>query len=150
LRHRDTAGVEGNAAAVRRLYEAFNRHDTATTRALMDTGIEWVNPEDAVERGTRKGFDQYQVALGKVREIFGDAEIEVDRMTESGDRVAARIRMRVQLDARGFETVVDQSHLWTFRDGKVVRFEWFTDPRRALKLLAHTSGGRGGQSGRSR
>ncbi|HZA89673.1 MAG TPA: nuclear transport factor 2 family protein [Solirubrobacterales bacterium] len=133
--------MQENAEAVRRLYEAFNRRDTATTRELMDPDIEYVNPEDAVERGTRKGFDQYQVALGKVREIFGDAEIEVDRVVESGDRVAAKIRMRVLLDARGFDTVVDQSHLWTFRDGKAVRFEWFTDPQRALETLADTSSG---------
>jgi ketosteroid isomerase-like protein len=133
--------MEGNATAVRSLYEAFNRRDTATTRELMDPDIEYVNPEDAVERGTRTGFDQYQVALGKVREIFGDAEIEVDRVVESGDRVAAKIRMRVQLDARGFDTIVDQSHLWTFRDGKAVRFEWFTDSRRALEMLEDTSSG---------
>lgn len=133
--------MEENAEAVRRLYKAFNRRDTVTTRDLMDSDIEYVNPEDAVERGTRKGFDQYQAALGKVREIFGDAEIEVDRVVESGDQVAARIRMHVQLDARGFDTVVDQSHLWTFRDGKAVRFEWFTDPQRALEMLEDTSSG---------
>jgi ketosteroid isomerase-like protein len=133
--------MEENAEAVRRLYEAFNRRDTAATRELMDPDVEWVNPDEAVERGTRKGFDQYQVALRKVREIFGDAEIEVDRVVESGDQVAARIRMRVHLDVRELDTVVDQSHLWTFRDGKAVRFEWFTDPQRALEMLADTSSG---------
>ena len=133
--------MEENAEAVRRLYEAFNRRDTAATRELMDPDVEWVNPDEAVERGTRKGFDQYQVALGSVREIFGDAEIEVDRVVESGDQVAARIRMRVHLDVRELDTVVDQSHLWTFRDGKAVRFEWFTDPQRALEMLADTSSG---------
>jgi ketosteroid isomerase-like protein len=133
--------MEENAEAVRRLYEAFNRRDTVTTRELMDPDIEYVNPPDAVERGTRKGFDQYQAALGRVREIFGDAEIEVDLMLESGERVAAKIRMRVQLDARGFDTVVDQSHLWTFRDGRAVRFGWFTDPQRAIEMLEDRSSG---------
>jgi ketosteroid isomerase-like protein len=65
----------------------------------------------------------------------------VDRVVEPGDRVAAKVRMRVQLDARGFDTVVDQSHLWTFRDGRAVRFEWFTDPRRAIQMLGDTSFG---------
>jgi ketosteroid isomerase-like protein len=133
--------MEMNVETVRRLYDAFNRRDTVTTRELMDPDIEYVNPTDAVERGTRKGFDQYQAALGKVREIFGDAEIEVDRVLESGDRVAAKVRMRIQLDARGFDTVVDQSHLWTFRDRRAVRFEWFTDPQRAIQMLEDTSSG---------
>jgi ketosteroid isomerase-like protein len=133
--------MEDNSEAVRRLYDAFNRRDTAATRELMDPEIEWVNPTDAVEPGTRRGFEQYQVALRKVREVFGDGEIEVDRMVESGDQVAAKIRMRVHLDARGFDTVVDQSHLWTFREGRAVRFEWFTDSERALRALEDTSSG---------
>jgi len=33
------------------------------------------------------------------------------------------------------DTAVRQSHLWTFREGKAIRFEWFTDLQRALKLL---------------
>jgi uncharacterized protein len=137
--HRNTGRMAENAEVVRRLYAAFSRGDTATTRELTDPDIEWVNPADAVERGTRKGFDEYQVALAKVREVFGDAEIEVDRLVESGDRVAAKVRMHVHLDARGFETVVDGSHLWTLRDGRAVRFEWFTDPQRAVEALAGTS-----------
>jgi ketosteroid isomerase-like protein len=133
--------MEVHVETVRRLYDAFNRRDTVTTRELMDPDIEYVNPTDAVEPGTRKGFDQYQAALGKVREIFGDAEIEVDRVLELGDRVAAKVRMRIQLDARGFDTVVDQSHLWTFRDRRAVRFEWFTDPQRAIQMLEDRSSG---------
>jgi len=105
----------------------------------MHRDIEWVNPEDAVEPGTRSGFDEYQGALRRVREIFGGAQIEVDRLVESGDRVAALIRMHVRLHERGMDTVVGQSHLWTFREGKAIRFEWFTDLERALKALEDTS-----------
>jgi ketosteroid isomerase-like protein len=36
--------MEDNSEAVRRLYDAFNRRDTAATHELMDPEIEWVNP----------------------------------------------------------------------------------------------------------
>jgi uncharacterized protein len=133
--------VEENGALARRLYDAFNRVDTPSTRELMHPEIEWVNPEDAVEPGTRRGFDEYQGALRSVREVFRDAKIEVERLVEAGDRVAARVRMSVHLHASDMDTVVRQSHLWTFRDGKAVRFEWFTDPERAIKALQDRSSG---------
>jgi uncharacterized protein len=131
--------VGRNADIVRRLYEAFNRRDTPTTRELMDPDIEWVNPEEAVEPGTRRGFNDYQGALRRVREIFKDAEIEVDRLVESGDRVATSVRMRVHLDASGMDTTVRQSHLWTFRDGKATRFEWSPNPEHGLRELRDSS-----------
>jgi len=131
--------VGENAEAVRRLYDAFNRQDTAVTRELMDPAIEWVNPDDAVEPGTRSGFDEYQDALGKVREVFTDAEIAVDDLVESGAEVATRIRMRVHLDASGMDTEVAQSHLWSFRDGRAIRFAWFTDVERAFRELESRS-----------
>lgn len=130
-----------NAEAVRRLYDAFNRRDTALTRELMQPGIEWVNPDDAVEPGTRSGFDQYQDALSKVREVFEDAEITVDELVESGDLVATRVRMHVHLAVSGMDTKVGQSHLWTFRDGRAARFAWFADVERAFKELASRSSG---------
>jgi hypothetical protein len=32
-------------------------------------------------------------------------------------------------------TRVKQSHLWTIRRGRAVRFEWFRDPDRAFDVL---------------
>lgn len=133
--------MAGNAEVVRRLYEAFNCRDTEATRELMDPAIEWVNPDDAVEPGTRSGFDEYQDALSMVRDVFEHAEIAVDELAESDDLVAARIRMRVHLEASGMDTEVGQSHLWTFRGGRATRFAWFTDVDRAFRELADTSSG---------
>jgi ketosteroid isomerase-like protein len=37
--------------------------------------------------------------------------------------------------ASGAEVVNHQRHLWTLRDGKALRFEWFTDPEAALTAI---------------
>jgi hypothetical protein len=52
--------------------------------------------------------------------------------------VGARIRMRVHLEASGMDTEVAQSHPWTLRGGRAIRFAWFTDVDRAFRELART------------
>ena len=74
-------------------------------------------------------------ALDKVREGFGAAEVRVDRLEEQGDTIAVAITMRVRAPKSGIETDVPQSHLFTFRDGKVVRYEWSSDADRAFEAL---------------
>jgi hypothetical protein len=39
------------------------------------------------------------------------------------------------------DTAVRQSHLWTFRRGKAIRFEWSSDPDYAFEAIADTSSG---------
>jgi hypothetical protein len=43
--------------------------------------------------------------------------------------------MHVHLVASGMDTETGQSHLWTFRQGRAVRFAWFTDVDRAFREL---------------
>lgn len=131
-------GEGSRAAIVRRLYEAF---DAARFEAEpFDPDVEYVNPPDAIEPGTRRGVDKMREALESVREGFGQAKLEVERMEEAGERVAVRLSMGVRGPASGIEGAVPQSHLWTFRDGKIVRFEWSFDSDWAFQAV----GGRPG------
>jgi ketosteroid isomerase-like protein len=123
-----------NAEIVRRLYEGFNR-ERRGTRELLDPEIEWINPEDAVEPGERHGLEEWNGALESVEESFREARVEVERMVESGDRVASAVTVRVRGRESGLDTQMRQSHLWTIREGKAVRFEWFRDPDRAFDVL---------------
>ena len=126
------------AAIVRRLYEVFD--DARFEAEAFDPDVEYVNPPDAIEPGTRRGVDQMRDALESVREGFGEAKVEVERMEEAGDRVAVRLSMGVRGPASGIEGAVPQSHLWTFRDGKVVRFEWSFDSDWAIEALRERPG----------
>ena len=49
-----------NAALVRRIYDVINRSDSVhevmeELGELLDPEVEFVNPPDAIERGTRRG-----------------------------------------------------------------------------------------------
>jgi ketosteroid isomerase-like protein len=125
-------------AIVRRLYEVFDaaRFDEEP----FDADVEYVNPPDAIEPGTRRGVDEMREALESVREGFGEAKVEVERMEEAGERVAVSLSMGVRGPASGIEGAVPQSHLWTFRDEKVVRFEWSFDSDWAFEALGERPG----------
>lgn len=124
-----------NADLAHRLYAAFNSGDTAGAYELIDPAIEYVNPRNAVEPGTRRGLESYDQAMGQVRRVFGAAQVEVERLVESGDRVAAVIAFRFHAPGSAVETETRQGHLWTFRGGRAVRFEWSNDPRSGLDAL---------------
>jgi ketosteroid isomerase-like protein len=60
----------------RRAFEAMNRSESADAvmaelEELMDPEIEWVNPEDGIESGTRKGLAGMRTALENFYEGAG-------------------------------------------------------------------------------
>ena len=127
-----------NAEIVRRLYAVFNEGGSASE--LLDPQIEYVNPPDAVESGTRHGTREWGAALRNIREGFGEPVVRVVRLFERGDLVATVIRMRIHGPLSGIKGEMTQSHLWTIRDGRGVRFEWFNDAEEAFRALESRSG----------
>jgi ketosteroid isomerase-like protein len=125
--------VGENTELVRQWYESYNRGEDIADFVAPD--VEYVNPEYAIETGTRRGLDGWRQAFRRVRESFGAVEFEVERLVESGDRVAALGRFNVTGRGSGVANSVPQSHLWTIRDGKIVRFQWWNDPESALEAL---------------
>jgi uncharacterized protein len=128
-----------NTELVRRWYERYNRGGDITDDVTPD--VEYVNPEYAIETGTRRGIDEWRQAFRRVRESFGAVEFEVDRFVESGDRVAAVGSFHVTGRGSGVANSVAQSHLWTIRDGKVARFQWWNDRESALEALGEEDSG---------
>ena len=125
--------IDGNADRVRRLYETFNAGEDAS--ALLAEDVEYVNPPEAIEGGTRRGVESWRDAMRNVRASFDSASIEIEHMLEAGERGACVVQIRFRGKGSGVETTVPQGHVWTFRDGLAVRFEWHTDPRMALDAI---------------
>jgi ketosteroid isomerase-like protein len=58
-------------------------------------------------------------------EVFDEFTIEPEEFYEVGDRVPVPIRQRARGGSSGVEVEIRIGHLWTIRDGKVVRLEVF-------------------------
>ena len=52
-----------------------------------------------------------------------------------GSRVLCFTTFTAKTSADGVAFTQDESHLWTLRDGKVVRLAWFHDRREALEAV---------------
>ena len=124
---------QGNVEVVRSVYEAWARDDLPGPADLFDTQIEYVNPRGAVEPGTRHGLEAFGRAVEKVFEGWETWQIEPERFVPIEDRVAVVLRYRAYWRMSGVAVEAHESALWTIRDGKVVRYEWFHGPGDALE-----------------
>jgi ketosteroid isomerase-like protein len=94
-------------------------------RELLTDDAEWVNPDDAVEPGTRRGADSFLEAVASVFEGWEESLFEIERVIERGDDVIALGRLRTRGRATGIESTGPHGEIWTFEEGKVTRLAWF-------------------------
>jgi ketosteroid isomerase-like protein len=64
---------------------------------------------------------------------FSDARAEINELIDAGDRVLVGTTARGRGKQSGVESGWHLWHLWTLRDGKIVRGEGFTDRDEALE-----------------
>ena len=100
---------------------------------LLADDAEWVNPHDAVEPGTRRGADEFNRAIASVFATWDDVLFDTDRMVDNGDQVIALGSLHGHLHASGMVVSAEHGQIWTFRDGRVVRMQWFNTHRDALE-----------------
>jgi ketosteroid isomerase-like protein len=116
-----------NVELVRSIYQAWA--DDRSAAPFIDKDLEYVNPPDAVETGTRIGRHH----LRTVREIFPDVRYEIERYIDAGDDVVVIGKMIGRGTSSGAETERRQGYIWTIVEGKAVRLRWFNDPAKALE-----------------
>jgi uncharacterized protein len=107
----------------------------ASPADLIAEDLEYVNPPYAVESGTRRD----RGALGGVLDVYPDFRFEPDRYIDAGEDIVV-IGMAHGTSASGLEQSWRQAHVWTIRDGKAVRFQWFNDPAEALEAVGLSGG----------
>ena len=61
--------------------------------------------------------------------------MDVERFVDAGDRVAVIATMLGRGSGSGVEVENRHGSVWTIRDGKAVRFEWFSEPDEAFEAV---------------
>ena len=123
---------EENVQIVRRIYEAWEKGAPGDS-GLLDPEIEWVNPSGAVEPGTRLGAESFGEAAVSVSDSSKGLRVEIEELIDRGDRVIVIGTLHGMGRGSGADVERRHGYIWTIRDGKAVRFEWFNDPREALE-----------------
>ena len=92
---------------------------------LLAEDVEWVNPHNAVERGTRRGIGGFNQGIARVADAWVDVRFETERVIDCGEDVVALGVVRGQSRGTGIDLERPHGEIWTFRDGKVTRLRWF-------------------------
>lgn len=137
--------AEEKVAVVRHLIEATNRandegadvRDTiARISDLLDPGVEYVNPPEAVERGTRRGIEGMTEVMTSMRESLGTFHFELSWIEEHGDAVALRCRLHAAGPSSGVRVEGPWlSQLYVIAGDRITRIKWFLDPDEAFSRL---------------
>jgi len=123
-----------NVETMRQALDAFNRRDKATWLAICDPEAEdippWEWPESDATHGSAAIWDLYVGNMGP----WDNAVFEYSDLIEVGaNAVVAHFVGDVKGKASGTPVAWNYRQVGTFRDGKVVRIEWFADRAEAIK-----------------
>jgi ketosteroid isomerase-like protein len=120
-----------NVHVVRRIHDMWATQGLEAAAELLDPDIEWVNPHDAVEPGTRRGLAEVLGAADSVSLSFEDVALEIEDFIDAGDDVIVIATMHARGRGSGATVSRRQGYVWTIANGRAVRFSWFNDPAAA-------------------
>lgn len=133
-----------NVEVVRELFDAVGRGDIESALLLAGPDAEWVNPDYAMEPGTRRGLSGMRTALAALLDSFADLRFDISEMIDLDERVLVTGTFSgvgrasdVAFGPQTFGSVV------TLADRKVQRYEWFLRLDEAREA-AERSGSRAG------
>jgi ketosteroid isomerase-like protein len=122
-----------NVALVRAVYSAWNHRDGDDQMlAFLADDFEFVNPNYAVEPGVRRGHAGWWAVIKSLDDAFDDYHHELVETHDLGDRVLCFTTFVARTNADSVALRQSEEHIWTLRDGKITRLEWFHNRAEAL------------------
>jgi ketosteroid isomerase-like protein len=124
---------EENVAKARAFIEAYNRRDFDAAVENFDPEVDWILPARQSSDSCR-GPEEVKRFWEGIDETFEELRLEPQEWVDAGDRVATRLRHHGQGKGSGIEINTELYHqVATFRDGRMVRIEYFAEWPEALE-----------------
>ena len=121
-----------NVEKARDFIAAYNRRDFDAAVEFFDPEVEWVLPERQASDSCQ-GPDEVRRFWEGLDETFEELTLEPQEFIDAGDHVATRLRHRGRGKRSGVEIDEEMYHqVATFRDGWMVRIEYFGEWSEAL------------------
>jgi len=121
-----------NGDIVKGLYKAFAGGDVAAVLGALDPGIQWREADGVLYADRNPYVGPQAVAEGVFMRLVSDVEnfrVVPGNIIDGGDTVVAEGRYSGKVKATGTPLDAQFAHVWEFRNGKVVRFQQYTDTR---------------------
>jgi len=128
-----------NTAAVEAIYNAFAEGDVEAVLGAMADGIVWNEAENFIYADG----NPYEGPQGVAEGVFGRLGAEWDNWTledktfypSNGSNVVVTGRYKATNKASGKKLDAPFVHLWTVDEGKVTRFQQYTDTKQAAEAV---------------
>jgi len=123
-----------NLDAFHRMLKDFQRGDFDAWIGSFSEDAEFI-PRRAPIEGDFRGHEGLRRFLADTAETFDVFHPDYDDVQDVGDHVLALGTLRLRGKGGGVEMEVTSALVGTFRDGKLVRFQDFGDPDKALAAV---------------
>jgi len=124
--------VGKNSDIVRGLYAALAKGDVPAVLGAFAPGIHWNEAENFLYADGNPYAGPQAVAEGVFRRIVSDVEgftATPEHFIDGGDAIVVEGRYRGTMKSTGARVDAQFAHVWTMRDGKVIRFQQYTDTK---------------------
>lgn len=114
---------------IRRVYAAFNRWDIPTILDSFAPDIEWVAAEHSplAEHSPYLGLEAVREGVFAPIGAHLELTIRIDELLEAGDRIIMLGYYEGAPKATGKRFRAQVAHIWTLAQGRVRRFQQYTD-----------------------
>lgn len=117
-----------NLQTIQSLYEAAAARDRDRLLEIFDPEIEWVQNEGFPGGGTHRGVEAvFDEVFTKLRQRWEGWRAGVDRYLDAGDAIIALGSYRGTYKETGKPMAAAFAHVYWLRDGRIMRFEQYTD-----------------------
>jgi ketosteroid isomerase-like protein len=123
-----------NTEVVRQVYEAFTRRDIPAVMRVLAPDVEITQSGEIPWGGKYKGHDGALQFFAKLTQAITSA-VALERLVDAGDHVVAIGRTQGTVNATRNHFDVQVAHVWAFKEGLVVRIEFYIDNPTMLAAL---------------
>lgn len=123
-----------NVNQLRSAYEAFKRRDLPFIFNLFDENVTIYQSELLPWGGNYHGLQGVKEFFARLLQHI-DSQVDPNQFVEAGDHIIAISHLHGTVHSNNKPFDLTAVHVWTFRNGKAVRFEIYIDTPQMLAAL---------------
>ena len=119
-----------NKRTIRGMYDAFRRGDIPAVLSALDPEVEWLEAESFIYADGNPYVGPQAVLSGVFARIGAEWEgfsVSPDEVLDAGETIVGRGYYAGRFRKTGRDVRAQFAHVFEFRDGKVVKFQQYTD-----------------------
>ena len=124
-----------NVELVRMIFSAWRRQEVDLALSSMDDMIEWQMAEDEPDARTLRGRAEVRAMVEGWREAFDDFTTTPQEFIDAGEHVVVPIDFLARPRGAAGSVTINETQVFTIREGMVVRVREYRDHAEALKAV---------------